>query len=1420
MNSIMKDYRLLFVFYLLTLLGFSGAAQTTIIDGNSESSFSGPLRTYYNYGLHQNIYLQSEVGSAATITGLEWEWDDSHATTRTIKIWLGHTAQADFSSTSNYVPTGSMTLVYEGTLSLSSTVAWTPVTFDQDFSYDGTNNLVIAVEDNTGSYSGSSNNRFKHLTMGSTSDDRAIYQYSDVSNYTMESPTFDGISHRQPSLKLYFSTCPGPSSPTSSSVTSATATISWTAASSDPGVGYDYYLSTSSTDPTGGTTPTGSVGLSTSEALAGLSQSTTYYYWVRSDCGGADYSDWTSVSSFTTPCPAQSVPFSETFDNTSLPSCWSQSATTGGPWVFNTANVGFTWNNSGCGADPTDNTGNSGYFAKVDLSNTTGDDIGVILEMPDVDVTSLGTPLLQFSHWMCGTGYSPLNSTYIEYYNGTAWSQVAQIQSGSAAWVTYDYELTTCTYGANLVRIRFRVEDEGSSSQFYGDIAIDDISIIEKPCSAPTSLVSSAIGSTTATISWDAASPVPATGYDYYLSTSATDPTGGTTPTGSVAFGTLSVDLTGLTVAETYYFWVRSDCDGSESDWSSSSTFTTVSCTGPTSASGYNKLSITQTTAEFSWVDGSGASTIVVASTSPLSGNPAENATYTANINYGSGDALAGGYVVYSGTGNSITVQNLTANTTYYLGIYEMTTDPAGCYNTTELALKATVHTSPSDLIGLGTGTTTSDGAYLGVFNNYWESNRCQMLYKASELGGTADNITDISFDISQVAPVGYRSLVDFTVNLMHTSTTSFSTAFENTASATEVFSSASYSMPTSTGYFEIDIADFAYNGTDNLIVEIIWGENAGYASTGTQYFHNHTDYSSGVDYLVTYGYADNTSSPTYDGRSDIRPNIQFGLACGVTVGTVSASSSVVSSCEEASTVSLSGQDVGATLQWQYSTDNTTYYDIDGATTDSEIAPYISRATVYIRAAVTTTCTDYTAGEAITSTAASGCNYWEGTVSADASDASNWSQGVVPASASTDALVLKTLSNSPTYSSENSGISVGNFWIQDGATFNAGIISHYVAGNFTNNGTFNSSTGTINMKGFGAQAINGTAASFYNLTINNSSTGVTLGAATTVSNALTLTSGIVDASGSNLILTSGATVSGGSDASHVNGTMVKTTASTSEFIFPLGDGTQYKAISITPENGTSTEWTSKYFNTVYSSTTLSGGNSADIDHVSTYEYWDLARSGSDKAKVNIPWVPLNDVQSYTELRLAHWDGSGWENIPASTAGGSNASGNLISTGYQDSFSPFTLASSTTTNVLPIELVSFTGEKKDNRNILNWTTASEINNAYFTVEKSYNGFDFEWVGTQEGSSPSTQIINYSLSDYDVLETLNYYRLKQTDFDGKFEYSKTISIDNRVDNSFKEIIGRTNLLGQEVDEFYNGIVIVLYKDGTSQKFYQFK
>ncbi len=1064
--------------------------------------------------------------------------------------------------------------------------------------------------------------------------------------------------------------CPSPSAPTSSSVTSTSATISWTASSPAPGVGYDYYLSTSNTSPTSGTTPTVAGLVGVSDGLTGLTPATTYYWWVRSDCG-PNQSNWVA-GSFATPCNASSAPFTENFDATSIPSCWTQSKTSGYDWTFGTADSDFAWNNSGCGSDPSDHTGNSGNFATLDMSNSIGDATAVILQLPDVDVSTLSNPLLSFEHFMCGSNYTPLNSTYVEAFNGTSWVQVAKIQSGSAAWVTYSYPLASYTF-SNLARIRFRAEDEGSGSQFYGDIAIDDVEIKEQSCEEPNTLTSSALTSTTATISWSQASLLPSGGYEYYLSTSSATPSASPGTEVDIAAGIYTADLTGLSAGTQYYFWVRSDCGGGDfSDWTGSATFTTLSCSGPsTASSAFVKDAVTSTTAEISWTDGNGVANLVVVSESPLSGNPIENTTYSTNINYGSGDPLLGGYAVYSGTSNSITISSLTAGTTYYIGIYDMSASP-GCYNSTAVALQAAVVTSPTDLIGLGTGTTTSDGSYVGIFNNYWENNKCQILYKQSELGASGD-IEDISFDISTVAIAGYRTFDNITIKLMHTSTSSFGTAYENTTGATTVFSNASYAMPDATGWLTFDITDWAYNGTDNLLVEVSWGDNGEY--TASRYYHNHTDYSSGGEYLVTYGYWDTPSTSGYDGRTDVRPNVQFTKPCGIAAGTTSTTAGgTLTDCSDAPTVSITGQDGSATMQWQYSNDNTNWYNIIGATSSSEEAPYSSKATVWIRNQLTNGCVKYSDYIVHLSSAASGCNFWEGTVSTDAANTANWSQGSLPASTSTDVLILKTISNSPTYGSEVAGMTAGNLWIQDGATLNAGIIEHFVSGNLTNNGSLDASTGTFNLKSTTAQAMNGTAGStFYNLSINNSSTGVTLGAQATVGNEFTLTSGIVDANAANLVLTSAATVIGGADASHVLGTMVKTTAATSQFTFPVGDGTQYKAISITPQNGTSTEWSAKYFNTVYSSTTLSGSNSGDIDHVSTYEYWDLSRpSGSDNAKVEIPWVPLNDVQSFTELRLAHWDGSGWENIPASTAGGSNASGNLTSTGYQSSFSPFTI----------------------------------------------------------------------------------------------------------------------------------------------------
>lgn len=139
-------------------------------------------------------------------------------------------------------------------------------------------------------------------------------------------------------------------------------------------------------------------------------------------------------------------------------------------------------------------------------------------------------------------------------------------------------------------------------------------------------------------------------------------------------------------------------------------------------------------------------------------------------------------------------------------------------------------------------------------------------------------------------------------------------------------------------------------------------------------------------------------------------------------------------------------------------------------------------------------------------------------------------------------------------------------------------------------------------------------------------------------------------------------------------------------------------------------------------------------------------------------------------------------------------------------------------MLPIELITFNGEKQGSNNELNWVTATEINNDYFTVENSIDGINFTNIGVINGAGNSILQKDYHLHDYNVKNEINYYRLKQTDFDGKQTYSDLISIDNRLINDKRNIILKTNLFGQEINENYRGLVIISFSDGTSTKVIQ--
>lgn len=294
-------------------------------------------------------------------------------------------------------------------------------------------------------------------------------------------------------------------------------------------------------------------------SITGLSSNTTYEFYVRDSCGAGNVSGWSGPFAFTTPCAAFVAPYTESFDGSSTPACWSQSAGSGGPWEF----TGST-NSVNCTA-ASDHTGNSGSYAWMDQSST---DAGVVLEMNNVDVSALTTPYLEFYYWLCGVGYTPPNPLYIETWDGNAWVTADSIIQATAGWEKFGFNLSSYTYGSNMLKVRFRAESGGSSNDFYGDNAIDDVSIIEAPsCLIPSALGYTALSGTSAEIYWTTGG---ATDWNVEYGQAGFTPGGGTMV--NATNDTLTVS--GLVSNMAYEFYVRDSCGvGDVSPWVGPFTF-------------------------------------------------------------------------------------------------------------------------------------------------------------------------------------------------------------------------------------------------------------------------------------------------------------------------------------------------------------------------------------------------------------------------------------------------------------------------------------------------------------------------------------------------------------------------------------------------------------------------------------------------------------------------------------------------------------------------------------------------------------------------------------------------------------------------------------------------------------------------------
>ena len=152
-------------------------------------------------------------------------------------------------------------------------------------------------------------------------------------------------------------------------------------------------------------------------------------------------------------------------------------------------------------------------------------------------------------------------------------------------------------------------------------------------------------------------------------------------------------------------------------------------------------------------------------------------------------------------------------------------------------------------------------------------------------------------------------------------------------------------------------------------------------------------------------------------------------------------------------------------------------------------------------------------------------------------------------------------------------------------------------------------------------------------------------------------------------------------------------------------------------------------------------------------------------------------------------------------------------------SPFNLSPSDTVDIsplsnalLPVELLYFRVVNQQKGNLLEWSTATELNNNYYIVERSTDGLHWNEIEIIHGAGTTNEEQSYSILDRNFESEINYYRLTQVDFDRAYEVFPVISIDNR-DNVY--LVKTVNLLGQEIPRDFKGIRIEIYSDGSKIK-----
>ena len=246
-----------------------------------------PANNYYNYSLSEQIYTAAELGEAAAIFSIDFYKANTTEMVKDLVIYIVNTNKTKFENATDWIPVTAADIYYQGQVTFANN-AWTTITLDVPFAYDGTSNLAIVVDNNTGSFKSSTPFRCYTATAN-----QSLCQQSDTENLDPTAATVGtgALTTAKNMIRLVkgeMPSCLAPNGVTCTAVTANSATLDWS-----PNGNETEWVIQYSTDAEFATFSEATANAHPFE-LTGLTAETVYYARVKAGCD----SDWSAVCTF------------------------------------------------------------------------------------------------------------------------------------------------------------------------------------------------------------------------------------------------------------------------------------------------------------------------------------------------------------------------------------------------------------------------------------------------------------------------------------------------------------------------------------------------------------------------------------------------------------------------------------------------------------------------------------------------------------------------------------------------------------------------------------------------------------------------------------------------------------------------------------------------------------------------------------------------------------------------------------------------------------------------------------------------------------------------------------------------------------------------------------------------------------------